>query len=459
MAAWSELLELPNSNTLLTILLANYLTLDVISDLTYGQPFNLITDPDLRWLVNAIMQGNRRIYMRFAFPALFNVKPSAWYNPDKWFFPDMADERQRFLEVSTKFSEARMASEEKMKGRNDIMSALLAAKDPKTGTKLSEAEVWGEAHLMIAAGKTFLRRAHQIVVLTSRPPKLIRENHLGGDTTSTALAAVLFYLSRNDEAHELLNNEIRSTFPAISEIRQGARLSSCYYLRACLEEAMRLAPPAPGALWREVCMGGAIVDGEQIPAGLDVGVCQYAICRNSSLFPEPYVFKPERHLRGGDSPPRTQSASSDYFGFQPRSMTSSGASPRLSSSQLSASQFSPSYLSPPILAYEGPTPGASTPLPRTPGGNEKPPTFAPFLIGPRSCVAKPFAYLEMSLAIATLVWSLDFIAADSTGEGKPGCGIVGRERKEEFQIMDMFSSSKEGPVLKFKLREETRSHD
>ena len=134
--------------------IANYLTLDVISDLTYGQPFNLITDSNLRWLVNAIVQGNRRIYMRFAFPAFFNVKPSAWYNPDKWLFPDMAEERQRFLEVSTKFSEARMASEEKMKGRNDIMSALLAAKDPKTETKLSEAEVWGEAHLMIAAGET-----------------------------------------------------------------------------------------------------------------------------------------------------------------------------------------------------------------------------------------------------------------------------------------------------------------
>ena len=93
--------------------------------------------------------------MRFAFPALFNVKPSAWYNPDKWFFPDMADERRRFLEVSTNFSKARMASQEKMKGRSDILSALLAARDPKTGTKLSEAEVWGEAHLMIAAGKTF----------------------------------------------------------------------------------------------------------------------------------------------------------------------------------------------------------------------------------------------------------------------------------------------------------------
>ena len=65
----------------------------------------------------------------------------------------MADERQRFLEISTKYSEERMASRDKMSKRNDIMSALLAAKDPKTGTKLAEAEVWGEAHLMIAAGE------------------------------------------------------------------------------------------------------------------------------------------------------------------------------------------------------------------------------------------------------------------------------------------------------------------
>lgn len=132
---------------------ANYLTLDVISDLTYGQPFGLLTSPNLRWLVNAIVSGNRRIYLRFAFPALFNVNPKAWYNPDKWIFPEMAAERQRFLEISTQYSEARMASAEKMSGRNDIMSALLAAKDPKTETKLSEAEVWGEAHLMIAAGE------------------------------------------------------------------------------------------------------------------------------------------------------------------------------------------------------------------------------------------------------------------------------------------------------------------
>lgn len=188
---------------------------------------------------------------------------------------------------------------------------------------------------------------------------------------------------------------------------------------------MRLAPPAPGALWREVSTGGAIVDGKQIPSGYDVAVCQYAICHNADYFPEPYAFNPDRFMTSL----KEEKSQDDYFARP----TASALPPHLSLSTLS--------------------PGLPTPLPLTPGGTEKPPTFAPFLIGPRSCVAKPFAYLEMSLAIARLVWLMDFRPADSTGEGKPGSGIVGRERKEEFQIVDMFSSSKEGPVLQWRRRE------
>lgn len=267
----------------------------------------------------------------------------------------------------------------------------------------------------------------------------------GGDTTSTALASVLFYLSRNDVAHDQLNKEIRGTFHSVEDIHQGPLLNSCHYLRGCLEEAMRLAQPAPGALWREVCRSGAIVDGQQIPAGYDVAVCQYAICHNADYFPEPYAFKPERFLHETNTLGSShQGPPTDYFAHVPHA--SSTLSPTLSPSMLSpfTVRMTPTHLT---------ASGTSTPLPLTPGATEKPPTFAPFLIGPRSCVAKPFAYLEMSLAVAGLVWLMDFRAADATGEGRPGCGEMGRERREEFQIVDMFSSSKTGPVLQWRRRE------
>ena len=167
-------------------------------------------------------------------------------------------------------------------------------------------------------------------------------------------------------------------------------LTSCAYLLACIEESLRLAPPAPGALWREVSPGGATVTGQRIPAGYDVAVCLYAIGHNDTYFPDSYAYKPERFLAG--------------------------------------SEFSEAQVA---LAKSA---------------------FAPFSIGPRSCVAKPLAYLEMSLALAGIIWLMEFRAVDTTGEGRPGLGR-GRERKEEFQIIDMFSSSKDGPVLKFKVRE------
>lgn len=78
--------------------------------------------------------------------------------------------------------------------------------------------------------------------------------------------------------------------------------------------------------------------------------------------------------------------------------------------------------------------------------------FAPFSIGPRSCLAKPLAYLELMLCTAYLVWSLDFEAVGSTGCGGVSMG-KGREREEEFQIVDIFSSNKTWPVLRFKRRD------
>lgn len=330
--------------------------------------------------------------MRFAYPPLFNLDPSRWYAPARWLFPEMGAERSKFSDIAEKFTRERIAMmEEGNSGaeRHDIMAALLAARDPKTGEKLSDAEVWTEAHLMIAAG---------------------------GDTTSTALAAVLFYLSRSPAAYARLANEIRTTFSNVEEIRRGRELSSCKYLKACLDEAMRLAPAAPGALWREAGAGGAYVDGVYIPAGLDVGVCTYALSHNEDYFSDPFAFVPERFLnevKEGKEYPWTDSRSmSQDPGFFPPTPPDT---PRVERHDVDA--------------------------------------YAPFSIGPRGCLAKPLAYLELSLCLARMMFMMDFEAVNSLGEGAPGMGR-GRERKEEFQVIDMFSSNKQGPVLRFRPRRE-----
>jgi cytochrome P450 len=160
-------------------------------------------------------------------------------------------------------------------------------------------------------------------------------------------------------------------------------LLSCQYLKACIDEALRLAPAAPGALWREACEGGAFIDGEFIPEGLDAGTCTYALSHSAEYFEEPFKFMPERFID------------------------------------------------------------------RSPANNFD--AYAPFSIGPRSCLAKPLAYLELTLALAHIIWRMDFEVVSSLGEGGSNMGR-GRERREEFQITDMFSSNKQGPVLKFRRR-------
>ncbi|KAL3429417.1 cytochrome P450 [Aspergillus tetrazonus] len=139
--------------------------------------------------------------------------------------------------------------------------AILAkAKDPETGLPLRNRELGGESATLIVAGT---------------------------DTTFTAMAACFFYLSRNRAAYDRLANEIRSTFPSPEENRMGPLTSKCTFLRACIDESMRLSPSAASSLWRETGSLGATVDGQYLPPGVDASTCIYSIHHNPAYYPDP----------------------------------------------------------------------------------------------------------------------------------------------------------------------------
>ncbi|KAI0528345.1 cytochrome P450 [Xylaria digitata] len=219
----------------------------------------------------------------------------------------------------------------------------------------------------------------------------------GSDTMSTCISAVFFYLSRNPECYRRLTAEIRSTFTNGSEIKGGPRLAACSYLRACIDEALRLSPPVPGTLWRQQVSSGdkspspLVIDGVVIPPGTHIGVNTYALQHNETYFPEPFTFKPERFLRR-DSP--TERLIKD--------------------------------------------------------------AFAPFSLGARGCMGRSMAYLEASLIIAKTIWCYDFVQAPNNA-GIVGESTYWRERGEErrvdeYQINDIFGAAHDGPCLIFKPR-------
>ena len=216
----------------------------------------------------------------------------------------------------------------------------------------------------------------------------------GADTSSTTLCAVFFYLSRYPACYDRLASEIRQTFLSTSEIRSGHKLNHCNYLRASIDEAMRLTPPSGGILWREVCTEALLVDNQSIPGGYDVGCSIYTIHHNKEYFPDPHAFKPERWIPSAENPKEDI------------------AKARLA--------------------------------------------FHPFSIGPRACAGKTMAYMQVSDIIAKTIWYMDFRRPEGplglVGEGVKG-DRNGRNRVDEFQVQDHITSSHDGPFLEFRCRE------
>lgn len=191
--------------------------------------------------------------------------------------------------------------------------------------------------------------------------------------------------------------EIRAAFPDSASIKNGPELSGCTYLRAVIDESLRMAPSTTITAWREEDPQAKstepfVVDGHVIPRGTYVGVNSYCLMHNEAYFPEPWTFRPERWLAGQDE---------DEDGLA--TMRSA---------------------------------------------------FIPFAVGSASCLGKGLAYLEMSLVIAKTLWYFDFEKA--AGEaGKLGGGdpqSSSRPRVDEFQLYDALIADHGGPGLGFSPR-------
>lgn len=112
------------------------------------------------------------------------------------------------------------------------------------------------------------------------------------------MAASLFYLSRNPVCQANARLEVRSAFSQADQIIHGPVLEQCTYLRACLDEAIRMSPPAPGLFFRR-CTQDCVIDSVSIPAGTGIAVGVHALHHNPEYFPEPFKYKPERFLEKG----------------------------------------------------------------------------------------------------------------------------------------------------------------
>jgi cytochrome P450 len=120
------------------------------------------------------------------------------------------------------------------------------------------------------------------------------------DAYSITLSGLFHYLSHYPEVYERLAAELRGMYKPGEDIVWDSRLESNVYLRAVINEVMRLLPPACGVHWRECEKSGVFVGPNQVPVttGSDVGVSVFALCRDARIFRDPLRFWPERWILG-----------------------------------------------------------------------------------------------------------------------------------------------------------------
>jgi len=142
----------------------------------------------------------------------------------------------------------------------DLLSMLVAAQDPETGTGMSERQLRDEVITLLVAGH---------------------------ETVASALAWTWYLLSQNPQAEAKLQAEVDALGG-----RAPTDPAQLAYARMAFEEALRLYPPA----W--IITRRALADDElggyAIPAGALVVLSPYTAHRDPAFWQEPECYDPER---------------------------------------------------------------------------------------------------------------------------------------------------------------------
>ncbi|KAK0613301.1 isotrichodermin C-15 hydroxylase [Immersiella caudata] len=191
-------------------------------------------------------------------------------------------------------------------------------------------------------------------------PELAGTAHIvitaASETTPTALSGAVNLLLRNPDKMEKLKQEIRSTFRSADEITMIA-VSKLPYLLACIQESLRMFPPATHGMVREAAEGGAFVAGHYVPEKTLIECQIYSMNHSSAHWAEPFTFQPERFLHRLGEGEKPAGGKGDNFD-----------------------------------------------------------ALRPFQHGPRDCIGRNLAHAEMRLILARLLFHFDIAPQEVGGE-------------------------------------------
>jgi cytochrome P450 len=120
----------------------------------------------------------------------------------------------------------------------------------------------------------------------------------GTDTTTAALTNSIYLLYKHPEVLAKLREELDAA-TGTAEVPSYEELTNLPYLRACIEESLRVRPASSMGLPRIVPKGGRWIAGQFVDEDVTVSVPTYTLLRDPDAFENPTTFDPERWILGG----------------------------------------------------------------------------------------------------------------------------------------------------------------
>lgn len=118
----------------------------------------------------------------------------------------------------------------------------------------------------------------------------------GSVTTAIAITNVMYQLLRNPHCLAKLREEVDTVLDEDDVIADYDKVKHLPYLRACLDESLRIFPPTSHGLPRETPAEGTNILGEWVAGNTSVSMSALVAHRDEGVFPNADQYIPERWL-------------------------------------------------------------------------------------------------------------------------------------------------------------------
>ena len=248
------------------------LTTDVITTYSFNTSYGCIEDPDWKWeWPEAMVESTKGAHLNKQF---------------KWVFPAMQATPEWIVQ----------------KVNPPVMNLINFQKD-------LACQIGGLMNDKSSESKAAHRTIFHELIDCDLPahertlPRLVDEGQTmiaaGQETTSFFLKTTTYHILANKDIHDMLKAELKQAIPNSSVIPPLARLEALPYLHAVVQEGHRFSHGVLGRLERISPDKPLQCHGWTIPPGTPVAMTSLLQHRDSTKFPNPRMFDPNRWLQPG----------------------------------------------------------------------------------------------------------------------------------------------------------------